>query len=160
MRKITLTLISIISMCSVSAQKYTDTYIKDANKVALDWLNDVNHKQYENAYKLLSKEVKQSVQQEDWIEFMNDLMFEFGDIEDRKVTQTYFQSEVEQLEDGFYVVINYEVNYKKTKEHTENLLLKQNDKAKWEILYYNYEFKNKEDDTPNNIPDKKIGELD
>ena len=76
---------------------------------------------------------------------MNDLMFEFGDIENRKVTQTYFQSEVEQLEDGFYVVINYEVNYKKTKEHTENLLLKQNDKAKWEILYYNYEFKNKEE---------------
>ena len=145
MRKITLTLISIISMCSVSAQKYADTYIKDANKVALAWLNELNHEQYENAYKLLSKEVKQSVQQEDWIEFMNDLMFEFGDIEDRKVTQTYFQSEIEQLEDGFYVVINYDVNYKKTKEHTENLLLKQNDKTKWEILYYNYEFKNKEE---------------
>ena len=145
MRKIILTLISIISIYLVSAQKYTDTYIKDANKVARAWLNDLNHEQYENAYKLLSKEVKQSVQQEDWIEFMNDLMFEFGDIEDRKVTQTYFQSEVEQLEDGFYVVINYEVNYKKTKEHTENLLLKQNDKAKWEILYYNYEFKNKEE---------------
>ena len=145
MRKITLTLISIISMCSVSAQKYTDTYIKDANKVALAWLNELNHEQYENAYKLLSKEVKQSVQQEAWIEFMNDLMFEFGDIEDRKVTQTYFQSEIEQLEDGFYVVINYDVNYKNTKEHTENLLLKQNDKTKWEILHYNYEFKNKEE---------------
>ena len=145
MRKIILTLISIISIYLVSAQKYTDTYIKDANKVARAWLNDLNHEQYENAYKLLSKEVKQSVQQKAWIEFMNDLMFEFGDIENRKVTQTYFQSEVEQLEDGFYVVINYEVNYKKTKEHTENLLLKQNDKAKWEILYYNYEFKNKEE---------------
>ena len=147
-------------MHSLSAQKYTDTYIKDANKVALAWLNDVNHEQYENAYNLLSKEWKQSVKQEVWIELMNDLMLEFGGINSRKVTQTYFQSEIEQLEDGFYVVINYEVNYKKTKEHTENLLLKQNDKAKWEILYYNYEFKNKEDDTPNNIPDKKIGELD
>ena len=147
-------------MHSLSAQKYTDTYIKDANKVALAWLNDVNHEQYENAYNLLSKEWKQSVNQERWIELMNNLMFEFGDINSRKVTQTYFQSEIEQLEDGFYVVINYEVNYKKTKEHTENLLLKQNDKAKWEILFYNYEFKNKEDDTPNNIPDKKIGELD
>ena len=145
MRKITLILISIISMCSVSAQKYTDTYIKDANRIALAWLNDLNHELYEDDYKLLSKEVKQSIQQEAWIAFMNDLMFEFGDIEDRKVTQTYFQSEIEQLEDGFYVVINYEVNYKKTKEHTENLLLKQNDKAKWEILYYNYEFKNKEE---------------
>ena len=145
MRKIILTLISIINMYSVSAQKYTDTYIKDANKVALAWLNDVNHEQYENAYNLLSKEWKQSVKQEGWIELMNNLMLEFGGINSRKVTQTYFQSEIEQLEDGFYVVINYDVNYKKTKEHTENLLLKQNDKTKWEILYYNYEFKNKEE---------------
>ena len=127
-------------MYSVSAQKYTETYIKDANKIAIDWLNDVNHEQYENAYNLLSKEVKQTVQQQAWIEFMNDLMLEFGDIKSRKVTQTYFQSEIEKLEDGFYVFIHYVVNYKKTKEHSENLLLKQNDNANWEILYYNYEF--------------------
>ena len=30
--------------------------------------------------------------------------------------------------------------YENTKEHTEYLLLKQNDKAKWEIFDYNYEF--------------------
>ena len=131
-------------MCSVSAQKYTDTYIKDANKVALDWLNDVNHKQYENAYNLLSKEVKQSVQQEDWIEFMNDLMFEFGDIEDRKVTQTYFQSEIDGLEDGFYVTVKYDVKYTKTKNHSEDLLLKQNDQFQWKILDFNYTFQNLE----------------
>ena len=54
MRKIIITLISVISMYSVSAQKYTDIYINDANKVALSWLNDINHNQYENAYQLLS----------------------------------------------------------------------------------------------------------
>ena len=150
MRKIILTLISIISMQSVSAQKYTDTYIKDANKVALAWLNDVNHEQYENAYNLLSKEWKQSVKQEGWIELMNNLMLEFGGINSRKVTQTYFQSEIEKLEDGFYVFIYYDVNYQNTKEHTENLLLKQNDKREWEILDYNYGFKNNEELPPTN----------
>ena len=145
MRTIIITLISIISVYSVSAQKYTETYIKDANKIAKEWLNDINHKQYENAYSLLSKEVKQTVQQGAWMEFMNDLMLEFGNIKSRKVTQTYFQSEIEEAEDGFYVFIHYDVNYKKTKEHSENLLLKQNDKANWEILYYNYEFKKKEE---------------
>ena len=132
-------------MHSVSAQKYTDTYIKDANNVALDWLNDVNHAQYEQAYNLLSKEVKLRFPKETWTGFMNNLMLEFGELKSRKVTQTYFQSEIEQLEDGFYVFIHYDVNYKNTKEHTENLLLKQNDKSKWEILHYNYEFKNKEE---------------
>ena len=144
MRKITLTLISIISMCSVSAQKYTDTYIKDANKIALAWLNDLNHEQYEDAYKLLSKEVKQSVQQKAWIDFINDLMFEFGDIEDRKVTQTYFQSEIDGLEDGFYVTVKYDVKYTKTKNHSEDLLLKQNDQFQWQILDFNYTFQNLE----------------
>ena len=137
-------------MYSVSAQKYTDTYIKEANKVALDWLNDVNQEQYEKAYNLLSKEVKLRFQQETWVGFMNNLMLEFGELKSRKVTQTYFQSEIEKLENGFYVFIYFDVNYKKTKEHTENLLLKQNDKREWEIFDYNYEFKEKEELAPTN----------
>ena len=48
------------------------------------------------------------------------------------------------MEDGFYVFINYKVYYENTLEHKEHILLKQNDKMKWEIVNYNYEFKNKE----------------
>ena len=138
--KIIITLISVISMYSVSAQKYTDIYISDANKVALDWLDDLNHKQYENAYHLLSKEVKAISPQETWIGVVNSIMLEFGDLKSRKVTQTYFQSEIEGFEDGFYVIIEYDVNYNNTKDHTEKILLKQNDKTKWEILIFDYTF--------------------
>ena len=160
MKKIIITLISVISMHSVSAQKYTESYVNDANKVALSWLNDINHNQYENAYNLLTKEHKVKYPQEIWIPQINELMLEFGDLESRTVTQRNFQSQIEGMEDGFYVVIEYDSQYKNTKTHTEYLLLKQNDKTKWEIALYNYEFQNKEDDTPNNIPDKKVGELD
>ena len=155
MRKTIITLISVISMYSVSAQKYTENYINDANKVGLRWLNNINHTQYENAYKLLSKEVKMQVEKESWISLINELMLEFGDLESRTVTQSNFLSKMEGMEDGFYVVIEYDSQYKNTKAHTEYLLLKQNDKTKWEIALYNYEFQNKKDDTPNNIPDKK-----
>lgn len=137
-------------MYSVSAQKYTDTYIKDANNVAEDWLNDLNKEHYKNAYNLLSKEVKLRFQQEAWIGLMNTLMLEFGELKSRKVTQTYFQSEIEGLEDGFYVIVEYDVNYKNTKEHTEHLLLKQNYKTEWEIFDYNYKFENNEELPPAN----------
>ena len=130
-------------------------YINDANKVALRWLNDVNHNQYENAYQLLSKEVKMQVEKEPWIALINELMLEFGDLESRTVTQRNFQSQMEGMEDGFYVVIEYDSQYENTKDHTEHLLLKQNDKAKWEIANYNYQFSNKEDDTPSTMPNKK-----
>ena len=142
MRKLIIILISIISIHSVSAQKYTDIYINDANKVGLSWLNDINHNQYENAYQLLSKEHKAKYPQEIWIVLINELMLEFGNLESRTVTQRDFQSQVEGMEDGFYVFIEYSSQYENTKEHTEYLLLKQNDKAKWEIFDYNYEFKN------------------
>ena len=159
MKIIIITLISIISTYSVSAQKYTDMYINDANKVALRWLNDVNHNQYEKAYQLLSKEGKAKYPQETWISQINELMLEFGGSESRTVTQRNFQSQIEGMEDGFYVFIEYSSQYENTKEHTEYLLLKQNDKAKWEIFDYNYEFKNVKDNTPSAIP-KKAGELD
>ena len=141
MKKIIITLISVISMYSVSAQKYTDIYINDANKVGLSWLNDINHNQYENAYNLLSKEVQATYPKEIWIAQINELMLECGNLESRRVTQRNFQSQIEGMEDGFYVFIEYSSQYENTKEHTEYLLLKQNDKAKWEIFDYNYEFK-------------------
>ena len=138
MKKIIITLISIISIYSVSAQKYTDIYINDANKVGLSWLNDINHNQYENAYNLLAKEVKTKYPQETWIVLINELMLEFGNLENRTVIQRDFQSQIEGMEDGFYVFIEYSSQYENTKDHTEYLLLKQNDKAKWEIRYFYY----------------------
>jgi hypothetical protein len=133
-------------MYSASAQKYTDMYINDANKVGLSWLNDINHNQYENAYNLLSKELKAMVDQEPWTVLINELMLEFGNLENRTVTQRDFQSQVEGMEGGFYVFIEYSSQYENTKEHTEYLLLKQNDKAKWEIFDYNYEFKSEKEE--------------
>ena len=146
MKKIIITLILVISMHSVSAQKYTDIYINDANKVGLSWLNDINHNQYENAYNLLAKEVKEKYPHEAWITLINELMLELGNLESRIVTQRDFQSQVEGMNDGFYVFIEYSSQYENTKEHIEYLLLKQNDKAKWEIFDYNYEFKNKKEE--------------
>ena len=145
MKIIIITLISIISIYSVSAQKYTDMYITDANKVGLSWLNDINHNQYENAYNSLSKEMKAMVGQEHWMVLINELMLEFGNLESRTITQRDFKSQIEGMEDGFYVLLTYSSQYENTKEHTEYLLLKQNDKAKWEIFDYNYEFKNEEE---------------
>ena len=78
MKRILILVIWALSCSIISAQKYTNQYIKDANKVGLRWLNDINHNQYEN-----------------------------------------------------------------TKEHTEYLLLKQNDKAKWEIQIFEYMWQNK-----------------
>ena len=144
MKKLIIMLISVISMYSASAQKYTDQYIKDASKVAESWLSDINEKQYKNAFEILSIEAKSIYKQENWISLIQDLMLEFGRLESRQVTEKKFKSEVEGMEDGFYVFIDYKVSYLNTINHNEQILLKQNDKTKWEIVDYNYEFKNKE----------------
>jgi len=144
MKKLIIMLISVISLSSASAQKYTDQYIKDASIVAESWLSDINDKQYKNAFLMLSNEVKVKYKQESWISLINELMLEFGGLESRKATEKKFQSEVEGLEDGFYVLIDYTSSYINTINHSEHILLKQNVKIKWEIVDYNYEFQNKE----------------
>ena len=143
MKKLIIMLISVISMYSASAQKYTDQYIKNASEVAESWLSDINKKKYENAFQILSNEVKIRYKQETWISLINELMLEFGEFESRKATEKKFESEVEGMEDGFYVFIDYSTSYTNTINHNEHILLKQNDKKKWEIVDYNYEFKNK-----------------
>ena len=145
MKKLIIILISVISMYPASAQIYTDQYIKDATKVAETWLNDINNKDYKNAFKLLSNDLKKIYQEEIWINQIIELINEFGTLESRLVTEKKFQSKIEGMEDGFFVFIDYKTNFTNTVNHNEHILLKQNDKKKWEIVDYTYEFQNKQE---------------
>ena len=143
MKKIIIALTLITSINSVNAQKYTDQYIKDASKVAETWLSNINNQQYKNAYNLCSKEYKVKYTKEIWIILMGELMLEFGGLESRKATEKKFQSEVEGMEDGFYVFIDYISSYRNTMNHNEQVILKQNDKTNWEIISFDYIWQNR-----------------
>ena len=140
MKKLIILLIAIYSFNNLSAQKYTTQYITDANKVGLQWWNEVNSGQYSTSYELLSDVLKNRFTKESWLNQISVLMDEFGQLKGRIVKDTYFQSELENFGNGFYVFVEYESEYSKTKNHTEFLLLKQSDQLKWEIFDFNYEF--------------------
>ena len=140
MKHLSILLIALFSFNNLSAQRYTTKYITDANKVGLQWWNDVNSGQYSTSYQYLSTELKQRYSEESWLNQISILMDEFGQLEGRIVKDTYFQSELENFGNGFYVFVEYESEYSKTKNHTEFLLLKQSDQLKWEIFDFNYEF--------------------
>ena len=138
-------IILILYNLSISGQIHTDKYMEDANTVAIEWLHNINNGEYKIAYQLLTSKAKNQFEEEIWITLIKDLMKDFGDLNSRKVTEIYFQNEVEGLEDGFYVFINYECDYERTQEHTESIVLKQNDQTKWEISDYFNWFKEKGD---------------
>ena len=144
MKKLIILLITIFSFNNLSAQKYTTKYITDANKVGLQWWNEVNSGQYSTSYELLSDVLKNRFTKESWLNQISILMDEFGQLEERSVSDTYFNSEIEGHESGFYVIVEYNVEYSKTKNHTESILLKQNDQLEWKIFDFNYEFQNLE----------------
>ena len=140
MKHLLILFIGILTYNSSCAQKYTETYIKDANTAATQWWAQINSEQYEKAYNNLSDILKSRATFENWLAQITMLLNEFGDIKNRIVTNSYFSSELEGFEDGFYVTIEYDVKYSKTRNHTESLLLKQSDKFKWEVLDFNYTF--------------------
>lgn len=145
MRKILIThIISILCLNSLSAQQYTRQYITDANTIALEWWNQVNNKQYKKAYSGLSQVLKDRFTLENWLNQISMLMDEIGALNTRTVKDTYFKSEIDGYENGFYVAVEYDVNYSKTKNHSEYLLLKQSDQFKWEIFDLNWTFENLE----------------
>ena len=149
MKKLLFILFGLFLFNSLSAQKYTTRYITEANKVGLEWWEQVNNGQYQDAYNLLSDTLKMLAPFESWEPQISLLMDEYGDFEGRTVLDTYFMSELEGFEDGFYVFVKYNVEYSKTKNHIEVLVLKQSDRLKWEIFDFNYEFQNIEE-----VPDK------
>jgi hypothetical protein len=144
MKNLIILLIAIFSFNTLSAQRYTTKYITDANKVGLQWWNDVNSGQYSTSYQYLSSAFKKMYSEESWLNKISILMDEVGQIEERFVSDTYFKSEIEGFGAGFYVIVEYNVEYSKTKNHTESILLKQNDQLEWKILDFNFEFQNLE----------------
>ena len=144
MNKLLISIIVVLYSNNISAQKYTETYINDANKVGIIWWNQVNTGYFDQSYSKLSNELRNRFTKENWKNQMSILMDEFGNIEDRSVKDTYFHSELEGFEDGFYVTVEYDVKYSKTRDHTENLLLKQNNQFEWQVFDFNYSFKNLE----------------
>lgn len=140
MKNILLILIGLLYINNLSAQKYTDTYIKDANKVGLEWWGQVNDSKYEKAYAKFSKLIKDQTDANEWAKQMSILMNEVGDLKKRNIQNTYFKNSLEGFGDGFYVIIEYDVEYSKTRNHKENLILKQSDNFEWEILIWDYTF--------------------
>ena len=124
-----------------SSQIYTEIYIRDASNIAQIWLDDLNNKQYNKCWELHSNDAKLANGSiEIWQAFIEDVMGEFGELKSRNVIDQYFLSSIEGREDGFYVFVEYECSYTLTKDHRELVILKQNDKAKWEIDSWEYQF--------------------
>ena len=140
MKKLIIIIITIISCNSLFAQKHIDSYIKDANKIGLEWWSHINNGEYKKSYTKLSEDLKERFTLKSWLNQIIMLTDEIGILKKRTISKTNFQSEIEGLEDGFYVIVEYDVKYSKTKNHTETILLKQNDKFIWEIADFNYTF--------------------
>ena len=120
--------------------QYTDKYIKDASKVALNWLNNINNNHYGSAYHLLTNQHKTRIKEKTWASLIDEFMKELGLFQSRVAINKYFTSEIEGKESGFYVFIEYKSAYERTKYFTDFLLLKQNDESEWEIDEWNYEW--------------------
>lgn len=142
MKKKLLIIISFFLFNISFAQKFTESYIKDANKIGIEWWNQINKGEYNLSYNKLSDLLKVRFSKDSWSVQISMLMDEIGKIKSRSVYESYFQSELEGFDDGFYVIVNYNVDYTNTKDHTENIILKQDDNFEWKIFDFNYTFKN------------------
>jgi len=144
MKKIILIILILSCITTVSAQKFTDKYIKEASLNSEKWWSLVNNGEFEESYEMLTDLLKDRYSINSWKMQISMLMDEIGQIKSRSIEESYFQSELEGFENGFYVIINYQVDYTKTKNHTENIILKQNNNFKWNVFDFNYTFQSLE----------------
>tara|TARA_B100001287_G_C22667484_1_gene523564 strand:+ start:160 stop:591 length:432 start_codon:yes stop_codon:yes gene_type:complete len=140
--RIILLIFFLISFTDLNAQKYTEQYIQEANVIGLNWWEDFNNKNYIDSYNSLDISLKERFTIDSWENQVKRLMNEIGFLQKRSIINTHFQSEIDGLEDGFYVFIEFQVSYSNTKNHLEYLILKQNDKFEWKIISFEWEFQN------------------
>ena len=144
-------IISIFLINSSFSQISTEFQLKEANKVALTFFNNL-HSEYINSngkseslipetYTLVSSDIIDSLP---WVSSLEHDMVEFGEFGGRIEVSREFKSSLDGQPDGYYAIFEYATNYKNTSEHFEQLILQQNDKRKWKIISWNYMFNSEE----------------
>lgn len=146
--KLSLLFALILNSFSCIAQKNTGKYIKEANETSLTWLANMNNGDFTKCYEIISKEVKVLYDSLSWCSWAKQITKEFGSLKDRVLVNAEFKSKMRGMEDGFYVIANYEATYENTSIFKESIILKQNDQANWQILDYSYEYQLKKDEEP------------
>ena len=68
-------------------------------------------------------------------------MGNLGDFIGREESYREFTSEIEGLPDGYYAIFEYSSEYEYTEAHTESILLHQDDRRRWKVLSFQYDYK-------------------
>ncbi|MBC8266139.1 MAG: DUF4019 domain-containing protein [Flavobacteriales bacterium] len=128
------------------SQKTQRQQMRDAEKVAISWLNKLNSKKYLDCWNMLGKTTQKQTTFEDWNAYFSiELMPELGDFISRKYYLAEIEKEMEGLPKGLYVNIRYNSIYSNTDSAEEYVMMSLSKAGKWEILSYFAEYQLKDD---------------
>ncbi len=122
--------------------------LDDASKSSTLWLDNINNNKFSKAFESLSLNLKSIFDSLEWISGMNDVIKPFGELKNRVEYSREFISDWSKTEyemmyeypNGYYAIFKYHVYYEFTHNHTENLILHQDDNKRWRVLDYGYEY--------------------
>ena len=137
----TLTILLLSCTITTFSQINKVKELKIANKSAVYWLSNLDASEFDLCWNGLSSEVQRHFDKNDWIIGMTNEMGNVGNLISREETYREFTSEIEGLPDGYYAIFEYISEYENTEAHTESILLHQDDKRRWKILAFQYDYK-------------------
>ena len=145
MQKSILLYIFITLSFSCFSQKTQTQHMRDAEKVATEWLKGINNKKYVDCWNMLSETAQNKSDSVKWIEYMSlELMPELGMCISRKFYISELEKNLEGFPKGSYVTIQYKSKYSNTNFIEEKLVLFLDSDLIWKIMSYlvDYQLKN------------------
>ena len=147
MKRCFLLIIFFFSVFFSVAQKTQKQYMRDAEKIAVSWLERLNKKQYKDCWNMLAEKTQSQTYFHDWnAYFSKELMPELGDFISRKYYLAEIEKQIEGLPEGLYVTIRYQSEYANTESVDEIILLHHVENTQWKILSYFTEYQLIDDD--------------
>ncbi len=139
------------------SQKTQRQQMRDAEKVAISWLQKLNNKKYIECWNMLGKTTQNATTFKEWNEyFSTELMPEMGSFISRKYYLAEIEKEMEWLPKGLYISVRYNSKYSNTKSAEEIIMVSLSETGKWEVLSYFAEYQLKGD--AGELPKSKLKE--
>ena len=152
--------------------------MRDAEKVAISWLQKLNNKKYIECWNMLGKTTQNATTFKEWNAYFSaELMPEMGNFISRKYYLAEIEKEMEGLPKGLYVSVRYNSKYSNTKSAEEIIMVSLSETStqsaslgsedsnntvenklteQWKVLSYFAEYQLKGDD--GELPKSKLKE--
>lgn len=109
---------------------------QEAQQAAEEWLKVIDNGDYAKSREQAASMFKEKISEEQWVQALSTGRDALGKVAERELKAVQFTTEIPDLPDGEYAIVQFACDYEAKKETTETVILIKEEDHVWRVAGY------------------------